>query len=307
MKYLFTILTTAFICHSSPAKPVNDTSALREKISNIFSQFPEATFGVAFKNLNTSATFFWNAEDIFHSASTMKTPVMIEVYKQAAQGKFSVTDSMLVKNTFSSIVDGSTYSLDSTDDSEHDLYLHIGKKLPIRDIVFRMITVSSNLATNNIIELVGAKNVTATMRKLGTKNMQVLRGVEDKKAFEKGLNNITTAYDLVLVMESIAKGTVADKRSTDDMLDILLHQRFKRVIGGKLPADVKVANKTGAFKGVRHDSGIVFLPDGRKYVIVLLSRGIEDDEKSAAALAEVSRLVYEEVTKKPLPASPKER
>lgn len=294
-RMIFCLLLVVSIAATATARQFSDTSKLRQRIGEVFARYPEAVFGVAFKNINTGETFFWNGEEVFHAASTMKTPVMIEVYKQAAQGKFSVTDSMLVKNVFSSIVDGSPYALDSTDDSEHDLYLQIGKKLPIRDIVFRMITVSSNLATNNIIELVGAKNVTATMRALGTTKMQVLRGVEDNKAFEQGLNNITTAYDLMLVMESIAEGTVADKKSTEDMLDILMHQRFKRVIGGKLPADVKIANKTGSFKGVRHDSGIVFLPDGRKYVIVLLSRGIEDDEKSAGALAEVSRLVYEEV------------
>lgn len=295
LKYAFAMSLTTFICGASIAKSTVDTSELRKQIAGVFSRYPEAVFGVAFKNIGTGQTFFWNGEEVFHAASTMKTPVMIEVYKQAAQGKFAVTDSILVKNTFSSIVDGSPYSLDSTDDSEHDLYLHIGKRLPVRDIVFRMITVSSNLATNNIIELVGAKNVTATMRRIGTSKMQVLRGVEDTKAFQLGLNNITTAYDLMLIMESIAKGTVADKKSTADMLDILMNQRFKRVIGGKLPADVKVANKTGAFKGVRHDSGIVFLPDGRKYVIVLLSRGIEDDEISAAALAEVSKIVYDYV------------
>lgn len=291
---IFSLITAAvFVCNISVARVISDTSKLRKQISSVFTQYPEASFAVAFKDLKTSQTFFWNADEIFHAASTMKTPVMIEVYKQAAQGKFSVTDSIFVKNTFSSIVDGSLYSLDSTDDSEHDLFLHVGKKLPIRNLAFRMITVSSNLATNILIDLVGAKNVTATMRSIGTTKMQVLRGVEDKKAFELGMNNITTAYDLMLVMEGIAKGTIADKKSTADMLDILMHQQFKRVIGGRLPADVKVANKTGAFKGVRHDSGIVFLPDGRKYVIVLLSRGIEDDEKSAAALAEVSKLVYD--------------
>ncbi|MBX2922310.1 MAG: serine hydrolase [Chitinophagaceae bacterium] len=293
MRYILILLFGGMISCASGTKPANDTGKLGRQIEAVFASYPDAVFGVAFRDLSMGTTFSRNGDEVFHAASTMKTPVMIEAYKQAAQGKFSITDSMLVKNTFSSIVDGSPYSLDSTDDSEHDLYLHVGRKLPIREIVFRMITVSSNLATNNMIELVGAKNVTATMRALGTTKMQVLRGVEDDKAFEQGLNNTTTANDLMLVMESIANGTVADKKSTADMLDILLHQQFKRVIGGKLPADVKVANKTGAFKGVRHDSGIVFLPDGRKYVIVLLSRGIEDEEKSVEALAEVSRLVYE--------------
>lgn len=295
MKYLVSVLFVVFILKVSNAYALRDTSELRKKVEQVFSRFPGARFAIAFKDLGSKKMFLWNAAEVFHAASTMKTPVMIEVYRQAAQGKFAVTDSILVKNSFSSIVDGSAYSLDSTDDSEHDLYLQIGKKMPLRDLVFRMITVSSNLATNIIIELVGAKNVTATMRNLGAQKIEVLRGVEDDKAFQKGLSNTTTAYDLMLIMEHIAKGTVVDKKSSAEMLDILMSQHFKRVIGGKLPTDVKVANKTGAFKGVRHDSGIVFLPDGRKYVIVLLSKGIDDDEVSAEALSQVSRMVYDHV------------
>lgn len=294
-KYTLAAISMFFFFSAAIANVQIDTSQLRQRISGVFVKFPQAHFAVAFKDLGTGKTFFWNEKEVFHAASTMKTPVMIEAYKQVKQGRFAINDPVLVKNNFSSIVDGSVYTLDSTDDSEHDLYLHIGKKLPLRDLLFRMITMSSNLATNIVIELVGAKNVTATMRSLDAKDIQVLRGVEDKKAFEKGMSNTTTAYDLMLIMEHIARGTAVDQASCDDMLDILMSQHFKRVIGGKLPADVKVANKTGAFKGVRHDSGIVFLPDGRKYVIVLLSRGIEDDEQSAAALAEVSGIVYEEV------------
>jgi len=295
MKQLAAVFFVIFIFKTSDTYALRDTTQLRKKAEQIFSGFPGARFAIAFKDLDNGKMFLWNANEVFHAASTMKTPVMIEVYKQAAQGRFSMMDSILVKNSFSSIVDGSSYSLDSTDDSEYDLYLQTGRKLPLRDLVFRMITLSSNLATNIIIDLVGAKNVTATMRSLGARKIEVLRGVEDDKAFQKGLSNTTTAYDLMLIMESIAKGTAVNRKASDDMLDILTSQHFKRVIGGKLPADVKVANKTGAFKGVRHDSGIVFLPDGRKYVIVLLSSGIEDDEVSADALSKVSRMVYDHV------------
>ena len=61
----------------------------------------------------------------------MKTPVMIEVYKQVGDGKFNLSDSVELKNEFKSIVDGSSYSLDSADDSEKELYKHIGEKGPL--------------------------------------------------------------------------------------------------------------------------------------------------------------------------------
>ena len=113
----------------------------------------------------------------------------------------------------------------------------------------------------------------ATMRQLGAMDIQVLRGVEDEKAFQKGMNNMTTAYDLMLIFDRIASGKAVDAASCEKMIDILKAQHFKEVIAGKLPDDVEVASKSGWIEGICHDSGIVFLPDGRKYVLVLLVEG----------------------------------
>jgi CubicO group peptidase (beta-lactamase class C family)/beta-lactamase class A len=271
---------------------IKDTADLKNAISAEFGRHPEGNFAVAVKDLSTGKTFFINERENFHAASTMKTPVMIEAYKQAAAGKFAITDSIVIKNKFRSIVDGSDYSLDSADDSEHDLYTRIGSKLPIYDVLHRMITMSSNLATNIMIDLVGAKNANATMRDLGAKDIQVLRGVEDDKAFEKGMNNTVTAYDLMLVMETIAQGKAVNKESSDAMIKILMDQHFTDKIAKKLPAGVKVASKSGSIASISHDSGIVFLPDGRKYIVVLLSRGVEDYDYVNSTLANVSRLIY---------------
>src|SRR5262245_58947671 len=137
----------------------------------------KGTFAVAFKDLQTGREIKINDHVVYHAASTMKTPVMIEVYKQAAEGKFSLTDSIEVKNEFKSIVDESPFNLDSTDDSEHDLYKHIGEKRSVNSLLYQMIIVSSNFATNLIIQKVGANNVTEYMRQLGARDIQVLRGV----------------------------------------------------------------------------------------------------------------------------------
>lgn len=274
-------------------RKIKDSAALLAAIKQEFANQPEGGFAVAVKLVGGTKTFFFNERENFHAASTMKTPVMIEVYRQAAEGKFALTDQVPVKNEFKSIVDGSVYSLDSSEDSEPDLYKRIGTKLPVRDLVHRMITMSSNLATNIMIGLVGATNVNATMRKLGAADIQVLRGVEDDRAFEKGLNNTVTAYDLMLVMESIANGKAGEQRDCDDMIRILMDQHFKDQIAAKLPKDVKVASKSGSIEKISHDSGIVFLPDGRKYVIVLLSRGVEDHDHVNNTLANVSRIIYD--------------
>jgi len=264
---------------------------LRQNIITELSK-QKGTFAVAFKNLNSGEKLLINEHDTFHAASTMKTPVMIEVFKQAAEGRFSLSDSLVIKNEFKSIVDSSTYSLDSADDSEFDLYKHIGEKRTIYDLVYDMIIVSSNLATNMIIELVNAKKVTETMHRLGAKNIQVLRGVEDDKAFEKGLNNTTTAYDLMVIFEKMARGKTVSKKDSKAMIKILMDQRFNDIIPAELPKEVKVAHKTGFITGAHHDSGIVFLPDGRKYVLVLLSKNLEDEKAAIQSMAIVSKMLY---------------
>lgn len=253
-----------------------------------------AHFGIAFKDLQTGKTVLLNEKDNFHAASTMKTAVLIEIFKQAAAGKFSLTDSIVIKNSFRSIADGSGYSLDPKDDSELELYKNIGRKRTIASLAYQMIILSSNLATNLLIDLVTPDSIMQTMKEMGANDIKVLRGVEDNKAYQKGLNNTTTAYDLLLIYEQMASEKLISAAASKEMIRILLDQRFNEIIPAQLPKDVKVAHKTGSIKGIQHDSGIVLLPDGRKYVLVLLSRFDPADEKTVIrAMADVSKLIYD--------------
>ena len=270
--------------------------SLKENIDQELSK-QEGVFAVAFKDLSSGKELLINDTVTFHAASTMKTPVLVEVYKQAAEGKFSFSDSLILKNEFKSIVDGSLFSLDSTDDSETELYKHIGEKRTISFLLYQMIIVSSNFSTNLIIELVDAKNVSATMQQLGAKDIHVLRGVEDGKAFEKGLNNTVTAKGLMILFEKMAKGETVNPAASQAMIDILLDQKFNEIIPAELPANVKVAHKTGSINGVQHDAGIVFLPGGKKYVLVLLSKKLTNEKAAIAAMANVSKLIYEFVNR----------
>src|SRR3972149_9703014 len=272
--------------------------SLKIKIDSIFKSL-EGDFSLAFKEVdNEKNLILINEKMIFHAASTMKTPVMIEVFKQAAENKFNLDDSIEIKNEFKSIVDDSIYALYIADGSGEKLYNFIGKKKTIRELVFDMITVSSNLATNILIELVGAKNTTETLRSIGANDIKVLRGVEDNKAFQLGLNNIVTAFDLMLMYQYLAKHELVSHEASKEMINILLHQKHNSRISAKLPPDVKVAHKTGSITGVGHDSGIIFLPDGRKYVLVLLSKNVKDEKAVIEAQAEVSRIIYEYVVEK---------
>ncbi len=282
-----------FFAHISTFGQSNpNMQELRQQIIDTLAK-QKGAFAVACKNLSTGKELLINEQENFHAASTMKTPVMIEVFKQAAQGKLSLEDSVLIKNEFRSIVDSSIYSLDSSDDSQSEIYRHLGEKRTVYDLMYQMIIASSNLSTNIIIDLVDAKKVTQTMREMGAKKINILRGVEDEKAFQKGLNNTTTAYDLMLIFEKIAKGKAVNKKSSDRMIKILFDQEHNTIIPAELPKDVKVAHKTGSITGVHHDSGIVYLPDGRKYVLVLLSKNLEDDAAAVKAMADVSKMIYD--------------
>jgi len=272
-------------------------NALRQQISATL-EAQEGTFAVAFKDLQTGEELLLNARESFHAASTMKTPVLIEAYKQTSEGMFSLSDSILIRNEFKSIVDGSLFSISPEDDSEQELYTLIGQKRPASELLYKMIIQSSNLATNLVIEELDAQQVTRTMRELGAQDIQVLRGVEDGKAYERGLNNTTTAYDLMLLFEQIAAGKAVSPEASEEMIRILLDQQHREIIPARLPKEVKVAHKTGWITGVRHDSGIVILPDGRKYVLVLLSKDLQEEKAGIEAMATVSEMVYNHVAGK---------
>ena len=247
-------------------------------------------FAFAFLNLsNPDEVILINADEKFHAASTMKVPVMIELFNQARNGKFRLSDSIIVKNEFKSIVDGSAYSLDINDDSGESLYKKIGNYVTIENLMYEMITVSSNLATNILIELVDAKKVTSSMTKLGAKNMIVLRGVEDIKAYKNGLSNSTTARDLMIIMSSIANGTAGNKKDCEKMINILKGQKLNDMIPKYYPKDISVAHKTGSITGLHHDAGIVYLPDGRSFVLVILSKKLKDFAQSTSDLAIISK------------------
>ncbi|MCB9080555.1 MAG: serine hydrolase [Lewinellaceae bacterium] len=266
---------------------------LQARITAEFQRSP-GSFALAFRDIQKPRrTLLMNEHESIHAASTMKTPVMLEVYKQAAAGRFQLTDSLVIKNEFASIVDGSPYSLSVEDDSEPALYKRLGQKASIYELMYAMIIYSSNLATNIIIELVDAKNVTQTMRDLGAADIQVLRGVEDGKAYRQGLNNTTTAYDLLLLFEKLGKRELVSAEASEAMIRILLDQKFNELIPAKLPADVQVAHKTGWITAHSHDSALVMLPDGRQYVLVILSRGWESNDLATEVMANVSKMIYD--------------
>jgi beta-lactamase class A len=252
-----------------------------------------AEVAVAFRTLDGRAEVLIDADKPFHAASTMKVPVMIELFRQVASGNLSLDTPLPIRNEFKSIVDGSPYSLSEGDDSDKAVYAEVGKTMTLRQLCDVMITVSSNFAANLLIEKLGVDNIRATVTKLGADGMHVLRGVEDQKAFDKGLNNTTTARGLLVLFDKLGHGTAVDPRADAQMIEILKRQAFNDAIPAGVPSRTMVAHKTGNITKINHDAGIVFAD--RPYVLVLLVRGIQEQKDSAALMASLSRIVYRSI------------
>jgi beta-lactamase class A len=263
-----------------------------DRIQARIQQDSGAQVGLAYIDLASGDTLYLNADTSFHAASTMKVPVMIELFRDASSGAFAMDQGLMLVNQFASIADGSPYTLDWNSDSDTTLYHRIGQRVRVDSLLRLMITRSSNFATNTLITLVGAEQVTRTMRSLGAQRIQVLRGVEDGKAFEKGLNNTTTARDLALILQAIEEGRAAPGRATGDMREILLAQEFNEKIPAGVPKGIRVAHKTGEITAHSHDAAIVYPPGKRPYVLVVLTRGIVDGNKANKLIADLSAIVY---------------
>lgn len=274
-------------------------ASVKKKIESLIGESGAEEVAVAFYDLESGRELLINPDVSFHAASTMKVAVMMEVFRQVEAGQIRLDDRLPVKNEFKSIADGSSYSLSPESDSERELYEKVGQTESVRDLVYKMITVSSNLATNILIERIGAERVMALMKQIGADGMRVLRGVEDSLAYRKGLNNTTTARALMAIMRLIAERRAISAWASDQMNRILLEQKFNDGIPALLPPSVRVAHKTGSITRISHDAAIVYPPGRKPYVLVILTKGIEDDRKAQRLIAEISRAVYEGIAPEP--------
>jgi beta-lactamase class A len=254
-----------------------------------------AEVAVAMQTLDGRDELLLDPDKPFHAASTMKVPVMIELFRQADAGTLSLDDPLLVRNEFHSIVDGSVYQLSVGDDSDADVYAHVGTTMTLRELCEAMITVSSNFAANLLIERVGAANVRSTVHRLGADGMVVLRGVEDQKAFDKGMNNETTARALDVLLLKLAQGKAVSAKADAEMVAILKRQKFHDAIPAGLPDGTVVAHKTGNITKIHHDAAIVYGP--RPYVVVVLVRGVQDQKVSGQLIASISREIWASVAR----------
>jgi beta-lactamase class A len=293
MKQLVMLLVGAVPLTRATAQRLD---SLQARIEARIARTPAQAVGVYFHDLGTGDTLLVGANVRFHAASTMKVPVMIQLFRDRDAGRLTLDDSVPITNQFRSILDGSPYQLDKADDSDSSLYDLVGQRRTIHQLVELMETVSSNLATNLLIALVDAKRANATAHALGADSIFVLRGVEDGKAYRAGMNNTTTARDLGMLFTALAQYRAASPAACREMLEILGRQHFMEGIPAGLPPGTRVEHKTGWIGGVvYHDAGIV-RPAGRApYVLVVLTGGVQNDSVAHALVRDISREVYRAV------------
>jgi beta-lactamase class A len=279
-----------------PVQPRKDSVAAAEvslyrNILKIKQEHSLEYLGISFYDAETTLQWSYNADLYFHAASTMKLAVLLGVFRQVDRGELSLDAPVHVRNRFTSIVNQEPFMLDLGRDADPDVYGHLGRTLTVRELAYWMITKSSNLATNLLVDVVGIQTIQQALDELEVDGVKVLRGVEDQAAFNAGLNNEVTANGLMKMLRLVADGKAYSQSSCDEMLKIMLDQQYRSGIPAGLPKAARVAHKTGNISTVHHDAGIVFL-DGRKpYVLVILTQFAAETGRGTA-VAEVSRDIY---------------
>jgi beta-lactamase class A len=257
--------------------------SLEQSLKIILAAHAAQTIAVAFFDLQTGQRVELRAHERMHAASTMKLAVLVAAHRLGLK----LDQPVKVENRFKSLADGSEFSVDPKDDDDPWPYTQLGREVPLGVLLERMIIRSSNLATNLVMQRLTAAEVTRVCRELGANDIQVLRGVEDGKAYEKGLNNTTTAHDLAVLLEASA--------AQPQIVDLLARQEFNEGIPAGLPKGTRVAHKTGDITRIYHDAALVYPPGRKPYALVVMTRGFETKEQGAAAVREVSRAVWRSV------------
>ena len=217
--------------------------------------------------------FSFQAERVFHAASTIKLAILLALFRAVELDRARLTDRLHVRNRFRSQGDGLPFFLQAERDGDPELYRSVGRTATLQGLAETMIVRSSNLATNLLLDYLEVAFVTETLAAAGLDALRCVRGVEDEAAFAKGLNNQVTADGLLTLFRRVHEAKILTPANRDRMFDILFQQRFNGMIPAGLPdaAKARVAHKTGEISTICHDAGMVFLPGRAPYVLIVLT------------------------------------
>jgi beta-lactamase class A len=271
----------------------DSVAALRTRLDELETRSGARSLAVAVYDTENGIELRRNADRWFHAASTIKVAILVGVYDAIHKGWLLPHSRLHVRNRFWSAADGRLYHIDAGRDANSAVHNAVGKMMRVSELALHMITTSSNLATNLLLDLVGLETVQRSLDELGVEGIDVRRGVEDEGAFEARINNRVTADGLVQLLRLIAEEKAFSPNVSRGMLDILHAQEFRSGIPARLPRAVRVAHKTGEISTIVHDAGVVYPPDRKPYVIAILTEWSPDGTGRSATIAEVSAAVYE--------------
>lgn len=247
-----------------------------EKIANSF----DGVMGVAIRDLTTGEEILVNPNLTFPTGSSIKIPVLIELHKQAAEGKYKLTDQRWVERADK--VGGSGVINNFGDHTS---------QLSLNDLAVLMIVLSDNTATNMLIDQTGMTNVNATLDQIGLKAIRLRRKMIDVAASARGDENIATPFAAMELMTKLYRGEVVSRSLSDDVLKVL-KLRKSSPIPSLIPSTVVIANKPGGIEGVVCDWAVVYVP-GRPFAISVMTNYNGETANANDAIANVAKLSYD--------------
>ena len=260
--------------------------------------------GVAVKHLGTGEQIRVNADAVTATASTIKVPILIELFRQVESGEVDVEGRLTV--TEATRAPGSGILRE----------LSLGVELSVRDLATLMIVVSDNTATNMLIDLVGVDRVNRTLAEFGFVQTRLIQRLDFPKIGKDARNlAVTTPAELAGIMEALASGAILGDESRAAILEILGRQHFLNLVPRYLPYNpyaeemgepdngLRIVNKTGGWTGMRADMALVEWPGlgsepPTRYVIGIVTEGDRDtrfwaENEGDRLIGRVSRRIFE--------------
>jgi beta-lactamase class A len=240
----------------------------------------DGILGLALKDLKTGKTFLVNEREVFPQASSIKIAILLEVFRQAEEGRLKLDEFLALEEDRKVPGSGVLFYLGRP-----------GLSLSVRDTAVLMVVLSDNTATNMLIDKVGLDAVNRRLDALGLPRTRLRRKMMDLQAAAEGRENVSTPLEMMTLLEKVWKGGVLKEPFRKDFLDILAIPKDSPLRSG-VPEGVEVAEKPGELEAVRCDSGIVELP-GRPYILCVMTTYLKHDADGSPAIALISRLAYE--------------
>lgn len=270
---------------------------LHTKIQSIATHAAVEAAAASFYDYASEEAWSYHGDRWFHAASTIKVAVLAGLFGAVEQGRFKPGDRLHVRNRFISVAGGKAYAVAAARDPNNDVHMVVGKQMRLHVLAEHMIATSSNLATNLLLDLIGAKHAQRALDDLGISGIDLRRGVEDDDAYQAGINNRVTADGLVALFRLIEDRGAFSDATAEAMLEILHKQQFKSGIPAGIPESVRseaqFAHKTGDISTVTHDAGLVYLPGRKPYAVAILTEWDPDASNRRETVAAISEAIFE--------------